>query len=106
MGWLIDERVRERVLRLEFPWNRHGMDPYGTRQTDVARVFSVLGLLYRRYFRVSVAGVENLPPRGRAMIIGNHSGGWALDAMMIMASAFFELEPPRLAQGMVEKFLS
>jgi 1-acyl-sn-glycerol-3-phosphate acyltransferase len=39
------------------------------------------------------------------MLVGNHSGGWAIDALMIIASAFFELEPPRLAQGMAEKFL-
>jgi 1-acyl-sn-glycerol-3-phosphate acyltransferase len=38
-------------------------------------------------------------------LVGNHSGGWALDGIMVIASAFFELEPPRLAQGMAEKFI-
>jgi 1-acyl-sn-glycerol-3-phosphate acyltransferase len=105
MAWLIDERVRERVRRLEIPWSRHGVDPYGATQDDMARTFSMLGVLYRRYFQVTVSGLEHLPRHGRGMIIGNHSGGWALDALMIMASVFFELEPPRLAQGMVEKFI-
>jgi 1-acyl-sn-glycerol-3-phosphate acyltransferase len=39
------------------------------------------------------------------MIVGNHSGGVALDGAMILASLLLELEPPRLAHGMAEKFL-
>src|SRR5690606_31702790 len=33
-------------------------------------------------------------------------GGFAVDAGMVIASMFFEMDPPRLAQGMVEKFLA
>jgi 1-acyl-sn-glycerol-3-phosphate acyltransferase len=40
------------------------------------------------------------------MLVGNHSGGVALDAAMVIASCFLELEPPRLAQGMAEKFIN
>jgi 1-acyl-sn-glycerol-3-phosphate acyltransferase len=40
------------------------------------------------------------------MLVGNHSGGVAIDGMMVIASQFFEMEPPRLAQGMAEKFLN
>jgi 1-acyl-sn-glycerol-3-phosphate acyltransferase len=40
------------------------------------------------------------------MLVGNHAGGVALDAAMVIASAFLELDPPRLAQGMAEKFLA
>jgi 1-acyl-sn-glycerol-3-phosphate acyltransferase len=40
------------------------------------------------------------------MLVGNHSGGIALDAAMVIAAAFLEMEPPRLAQGMAEKFIS
>jgi 1-acyl-sn-glycerol-3-phosphate acyltransferase len=106
MGWLVDDEVLEQVRRLQIPWNRHGIDPYGTRQKDVARMFTVLRILYRRYFRVTVSGAQHIPSRGRAMIIGNHSGGWAVDALMVLASTFEELDPPRLAHGMVEKFLA
>jgi 1-acyl-sn-glycerol-3-phosphate acyltransferase len=40
------------------------------------------------------------------MLVGNHSGGYAIDAMMVWVSCFLELEPPRLAQGMAEKFIN
>jgi 1-acyl-sn-glycerol-3-phosphate acyltransferase len=97
--------VAERVERIELPFNRHGVDPYGIDKAELGKLFTLLGFFYRRYFSVEVHGSHNVPPRGRAMLVGNHSGGWAIDAVMVIASAFFELEPPRLAQGMAEKFL-
>ena len=82
MAFLVSDDVLARVRRLDLPWNRHGLDPYGTSQVDVARMFTILGFLYRRYFRVRAAGIDNIPKQGRAMLIGNHSGGWAVDALV------------------------
>jgi 1-acyl-sn-glycerol-3-phosphate acyltransferase len=105
MAALARASVRDRVRRLELPFNRHGIDPYGVRQRDLARMFTLLGLVYRHYFRVAVTGLAHVPARGRAMLVGNHSGGYAVDGAMVIASVFFDKEPPRLAQGMVDKFL-
>jgi 1-acyl-sn-glycerol-3-phosphate acyltransferase len=105
MALLVARDVAERVRRLELPWSRHGVDPYGATQAELGRFYSLLKLLYRHYFRVQVTGLEHVPGRGRAMLIGNHSGGWAVDALMVLSSVFFDKEPPRLAQGMAEKFL-
>lgn len=97
--------VRERVDRLELPFSRHGVDHYGIDKKELGKLYTLLGWFYHSYFDVEVHGIEHVPPRGRAMLVGNHSGGWALDAVMVIASAFFELDPPRLAQGMAEKFI-
>jgi 1-acyl-sn-glycerol-3-phosphate acyltransferase len=105
MALLVSRRVLARVKQLEVPWNRHGIDPYGMTQEELARLFTLLRFLYRTYFRVTVVGLPHVPARGRAMLVGNHSGGWALDALMVLASVFFDKDPPRLAQGMAEKFL-
>jgi 1-acyl-sn-glycerol-3-phosphate acyltransferase len=102
----IDEQVRERVRRIEIPWNACGVDPYGISEEHLARCFTLAGWLYRHYFTVRVSGVHHVPPRGRAMLVGNHSGGVALDALMVITSMFFDMEPPRLAQGMAEKFIN
>ena len=67
---------------------------------------SAAALLYRRYFRVRAHGIKNVPPRGRAMLVGNHSGGIAIDGAMVLTSMLLEMDPPRLAQGMVEKFIN
>lgn len=102
----IDAEVRARTERIELPWNPRGFDPYGISQAHVAEMFSLFAFLYRHYFRVQTHGVENIPTRGRAMIIGNHSGGIAIDGAMVITSTFLELDPPRLAQGMAEKFIN
>jgi 1-acyl-sn-glycerol-3-phosphate acyltransferase len=39
------------------------------------------------------------------MLVGNHSGGVAVDGAMVLASTMLEMDPPRLSQGMVERFL-
>ena len=98
--------VEARVGRLELPFDARGVDDYGISKWHLGVAFRLLGLLYRNYFQVSCEGIANIPPRGRAMLVGNHSGGIALDAAMVIASCFFELDPPRLAQGMAEKFIN
>ena len=97
--------IAQRVTRIELPWNRHRVDPFGIDQRELGRMYTLLSFFYRRYFDVKVYGAANIPARGRTMLVGNHSGGWALDAIMVIASVFFELDPPRLAQGMAEKFI-
>ncbi len=98
--------VAERVERLELGFNPLGVDRFGTSKKHLKVFLGALGVLYRHYFHVKAHGVEHVPPRGRAMLIGNHSGGVAFDGAMVVASMLLELEPPRLAQGMVEKFLN
>lgn len=106
MSLLRDPEVERRVDRLEIPFNRHGLDPYGVSKKDLVRWASVLAWFYKNYFHVTVEGIEHVPPRGRAMLVGNHSGGIALDGAMVLASMLLEMEPPRLAQAMVEKFMN
>ena len=106
MSLLRDPDVESRVARLELPFNHHGLDPYGTSKKELTRWLSILAWFYKNYFQVTVEGIGNVPPRGRAMLVGNHSGGVALDGAMVIASMLLEMEPPRLAQAMVEKFLT
>lgn len=106
MQFPVTPEVDEAVERLELPFNRYGLDPYGISKTHLKRFGSMLAWLYRHYFDVKVFGIENVPDRGRAMIICNHSGGVALDAAMIITACLLEKEQPRLAQGMADKFLN
>jgi 1-acyl-sn-glycerol-3-phosphate acyltransferase len=102
----MSDEIRSRVGRLELPWNGFGCDSYGISKEDLVWFFDVAAFFYRTYFRVRTVGIEHVPSRGRAMLVGNHSGGIALDALMVVAAAFLEMDPPRLAQGMAEKFLA
>jgi 1-acyl-sn-glycerol-3-phosphate acyltransferase len=102
---LVDE-IRERVDRLELNFNQFGLDPYGISKRHLAVSFTVAAVLYRNYFRVKAYGIDHVPKRGRAMLVGNHSGGIAIDGAMVGTSMFLEMEPPRLAHSMVERFLT
>jgi 1-acyl-sn-glycerol-3-phosphate acyltransferase len=46
----------------------------------------------RKYFRLEVQGIENVPKKGRCLITPNHSGVTALDAVMIGHEIFTQLK--------------
>lgn len=101
-----DTDVRKRVDAMELPFNGAGVDPYGISKAHLSFAFSLVKPFYEHYFRMRVFGIENVPKRGRGMLVGNHAGGVALDGLMVIASMFFEMNPPRLAQGMADKFIN
>jgi 1-acyl-sn-glycerol-3-phosphate acyltransferase len=102
----VDPEVRDRLERLEIPFNAYGVDRYGISKEYLGPWFSAVKPFFRRYFACESHGIENVPSHGRVMLVGNHSGGIAIDGLMVIASQFFEMDPPRLAQGMAEKFLN
>jgi 1-acyl-sn-glycerol-3-phosphate acyltransferase len=93
----IDSEVRARLDHLELPFNSYGIDPYGISKETIGFFMSAVKPFYRTYFSCEAHGLEHIPERGRAMLIGNHSGGTALDGLMVVSSCFFELDPPRIA---------
>lgn len=99
-----DEEVEQAVDNLGIPFNRYGLDPYGVSRDHLVTFFSLLAPFYRRYFSVRVFGRENIPADGRVMVVGNHSGGIPVDGAMVLTSLLLDADPPRLGQGMVEKF--
>jgi 1-acyl-sn-glycerol-3-phosphate acyltransferase len=98
--------IDARIARLEIPFGRYGVDPYGISKKYLRVGMRILQPFYQSYFSVETSGLEHVPERGRAMLVGNHSGGVALDGAMVLAAMFFSKDPPRLAQGMVEKFIN
>ncbi|MEJ7650583.1 MAG: lysophospholipid acyltransferase family protein [Nakamurella sp.] len=46
-------------------------------------VLPPLRLLFERWFRVQVQGIENLPAEGGALVVANHSGTVPMDAAML-----------------------
>lgn len=98
--------VSERVSRLDIPFEETGYDPYGISEKALARAFRLLRPLYKSYFRVRCHDIHRVPRRTRAMLVPNHSGGVGIDAALMIGACFFDLDPPRLAQGMADRFLN
>ncbi len=106
MSPFVSRDVERRIEALEIPFGPYGVDPYGVSKKHLAVGFSLVEPFYKHYFSVRAIGTENVPARGRGMLVGNHSGGVAIDGVMVIASMFFSKDPPRLGQGMVEKFMN
>jgi hypothetical protein len=58
------------------------VDDFGFDAELTEALLPVLRPLYRSWFRVEVRGIENVPAEGGALIVANHSGAIALDAVM------------------------
>jgi hypothetical protein len=81
----------------------NGLDAFGFSR-DYLKGIAPMGLfMYRKWFRVEVSGIENVPDSGPAIIVPNHSGQIPLDGFMIMLANIYERENPRLCRAMIEK---
>ncbi|MDH3727324.1 MAG: acyltransferase family protein [Myxococcales bacterium] len=101
----IDPEVAARIDALDLSFNKFGVDPYGIARSHLVRFMSAFSWFYRHYFKVDVYGLENVPSRGRAILVGNHSGGVAIDGAMVMGSMLLDAEPPRLPHSMIDRFI-
>ena len=62
---------------------RFTIDEFGLDPDFTNTLIPFLKLLYRRYWRVDSSGLENIPSRGAALLVSNHSGVLPLDGTMI-----------------------
>ena len=98
--------LRDRSARLVTPVNEYGFDPFGFDREGSVYTMLLAAFLYRYYFRVETLGIERLPSKGPVLIVGNHAGNFGWDAAMVMAACLLEAEPPRLARGLAEYYLT
>jgi len=96
---------RERLQKLTPPRNEYGVDPYGLDVEYAVAAMAPFLWLYRKYFRVEVRGIDQVPTDGRVLLIANHSGQLPFDAAMLGVSLLVDLDPPRFARALVEKWV-
>jgi len=95
-----DFERRLRQIRRTEPGN---IDPFGFDPEWAKYALASAAFFHRYYFRVKSYGLGNVPP-GRVLLIANHSGQLPIDGGLILASMFFDAEPPRFLRSMVEKW--
>jgi 1-acyl-sn-glycerol-3-phosphate acyltransferase len=71
------------------------LDDWGRSQRVFDLVSPLLDFYYRYWFRADVAGIENVPAEGGALLVSNHSGALPPDAPMIMQAIRHEHDNPR-----------
>jgi 1-acyl-sn-glycerol-3-phosphate acyltransferase len=71
-------------------WGRLGLrnraeevDEFGYDPVYEQRLLPFLHLVYEKYFRVEVHGVDHIPAEGGCLLVANHSGTLPLDGVML-----------------------
>jgi 1-acyl-sn-glycerol-3-phosphate acyltransferase len=73
------ETFIRRRLSGDYEVDDFGYDPHLARQL----LLPLARPLYENYFRVKTLGIERVPSAGPALLVGNHSGSIAIDAVMV-----------------------
>jgi len=60
------------------------VDDFGHDPRATARWEWLFEFLYSKWFRVTTTGLENVPARGRALLVANHAGSLPYDSAMVM----------------------
>ncbi|MDI1448649.1 lysophospholipid acyltransferase family protein [Polyangium sp. 6x1] len=104
------------VLSPEFyakQWGRAGLrsrseevDEFGLDPAFEAKLLPVLDFLTKRYFRVEVEGVDNIPTEGRCLVVANHAGGpLPYDGAMLRAAVRRDHPAHRELRWLAEDFV-
>ncbi|MBI2609101.1 MAG: acyltransferase family protein [Deltaproteobacteria bacterium] len=79
-------------------------DPWGLNLNTHRKCFEYFWFFYKHYFRVKLHNKNHLENKNY-MIIANHSGQVAIDALLTMMAFIYEINPPHLVRGMIERFV-
>ncbi len=101
----LDEELAARITRVPTVLNEYHYDGYGLNLDSARRAALPLALLYKHYFRAETFNIERVPS-GRVLLIANHAGQLPFDGMMLATAMLLEAEPPRIARGMAEYWVS
>lgn len=94
------QEAMERALRRVA--GEYHEDEYGFDEEFAEAVFPIWEFLYRRWWRVQVEGVANVPGHGRTLLVGNHSGAiFPFDAIMMGTAIQKEHPLPRWTRALV-----
>ena len=105
MQGVVDEDIARafEALPETLTLNAEGYDPWGFQPAQARFYYSIAKRIYS-YFRPEITGIENIP-KGRVLIVPNHSGQLPLDGLVIAVACLLKKSPPRLVRAMVERWV-
>jgi 1-acyl-sn-glycerol-3-phosphate acyltransferase len=103
MTGLLGEEFNARLARVPLALSAAGVDPFGLDPQWTKWTLASVAFLHRHYFRTEVFNANHVPS-GKVLLVANHSGQIPMDAALIGASLFMDVEPPRFMRAMVEKW--
>jgi 1-acyl-sn-glycerol-3-phosphate acyltransferase len=101
---VVDPEVEKKIDGIPNRLSESGYDAWGFSPEYAKWSLSVFKILYEKWFRVETFGIENIPKKGRLLLVGNHSGQLPLDGVMVGAALALEAKPPRAIRALIEKW--
>ncbi|MDD9893497.1 MAG: lysophospholipid acyltransferase family protein [Gammaproteobacteria bacterium] len=101
---LIPPDLKAHFDKVEKPVGDAGYDPWGFKLENAKAGMAAFRWVHDKYFRVQSYGIENIPAKGRALVIANHGGQLPMDGLMIGMAIAMRKENPRFARAMIERF--
>ena len=94
---MIDPEIERAIDSIPNRINPLGFDQWGFSPGQ-AKIYYTLARLVYGYFRPEVSGIENVP-KGRVLIVPNHSGQLPFDGLVIAMACLLQARPPRLVRA-------
>lgn len=102
---LATEYVERRWGREALRKRLEDVDDFGLDPEFESKLRPAIDLFYRRYFRVEVEGIENVPSTGRAVIVANHGGTLPMDGAMLRTAMRLDHSSGRDLRWLAEDFV-
>ena len=99
---LVSVGYRAADVRSAHRAGRYELDEFGFDPDFTNTLIPLFRLLYRKYWRVTATGLENVPRRGAALLVSNHSGVLPLDGAMIEVAVYDETD--RIARALIAQW--
>lgn len=81
------------------------VDKYGFNLSSYEGAERFIRFLYKNWFGVQIAGLENIPAKGNGLLFGNHSGVLPVDGCLLYDGIANYHPDPRRVRFLVTKFL-
>lgn len=101
---LVPPELKAHFDKVEKPVGDAGYDPWGFKLENAKAAMAAFRWIHDQYFRVESKGIENVPAKGRALVIANHAGQLPMDGLMIGMALAMREKSPRFARAMIERF--
>ena len=102
--FVVSNEVNELVERMPKALGSKHYDPWGYNPETAKIGLTMVKYLYDYYFRVSAHGLKNIPKKGSAFVISNHSGQLPMDGTLIGTALATNPNGPRAPRAMIERF--
>ena len=77
------------------------VDDFGFDEEWTETLVPLAEWVYRNWWRVRAVGLDNVPPAGRALLVGNHAGVVPYDGAMVRTALLVDHPHPRHARALV-----